>query len=223
MKKLFTHIPGEVPEELKGLIKSIPEEIANMASHAAGVLCFLVALPFLLLRVYDSDWALIGCLIFGISLLMVYCSSTIYHSVYKLKLKRRLRIFDHIAIYFLIAGSFTPFILIHLRTPQGWKILFALWFMVLIGGLFKLFFTHKFNKISTLAYVGMGAMALFIIKPLSIQIDASSLYWLAIGGASYLIGVVFYLWKKLYMGHLIWHLFVLGGSISHFFAIWFLL
>ncbi|MFT4733115.1 MAG: hemolysin III [Algoriphagus sp.] len=223
MKKLFSNIPERVPEDLKDLIKSIPEEIANMVSHAAGLLCFLIAVPLLIQRVQGSDWALIACIIFSLSLFMVYCSSTIYHSVYTLEIKRKLRVFDHMAIYFLIAGSFTPFILIHLRTSIGYTVLFALWLMVLIGSIFKYFFTHKFNIVSTLAYVGMGAMSFFIIKPLSGQIDASSLNWLAIGGTSYLIGVVFYLWKTLYMNHFIWHIFVLGGSLSHFIAIWYLL
>ncbi|MFT5885716.1 MAG: hemolysin III [Arcticibacterium sp.] len=220
MKKLFARIPEKVPENLKSLIKSIPEEIANMVSHAVGLLCFLIALPLLIQRVQGSDRALIGCIIFGISLFMVYCSSTIYHSVYKLEIKRKLRFFDHMAIYFLIAGSFTPFILIHLRTTLGYTVLFALWLMVLIGSVFKYFFTHKFNVVSTLAYVSMGAMAFFIIKPLSVQIEASSLNWLAVGGASYLIGVIFYLRKTLYMNHFIWHIFVLAGSLSHFIAIW---
>ncbi len=213
-------IPKEVPEELKPLIKSIPEEIANMISHGLGVLFFLIGIPLLLLRVQTDGWLTLGSVIFSISLLMVYFSSTIYHSVYKLYLKRRLRVFDHISIYFLIAGSFTPFVLKHVQTTLGWSILGLIWLMVLIGGIFKYFFTHKFNVVSTLAYVGMGGMAIFIITPLSENLTDSSLHWLALGGISYLAGVPFYLWKRLYMNHFIWHVFVLIGSVSHFMAVW---
>ena len=215
-------IPKEVPEELKPLIKSIPEEIANMVSHGLGILFFLVSIPLLLLRVQNDGWLLLGSAIFSVSLLMVYFSSTIYHSVYKLYLKRRLRVFDHISIYFLIAGSFTPFILAHIQTTLGWSLLGIIWLMVLIGGVFKYFFTHRFNVVSTLAYVGMGGMAVFIITPLRENLSDQSLLWLATGGISYLIGVPFYLWKGLKFNHLIWHIFVLGGSISHFMAVWFL-
>ncbi|MGR3810953.1 PAQR family membrane homeostasis protein TrhA [Jiulongibacter sp. NS-SX5] len=215
-------IPKEVPEELKPYIKSIPEEILNMLSHGIGALFFLVGVPFLIQKSVANFWLLLGVIIFGISLLMVYFSSTAYHSVYKLFLKKRLRVFDHISIYFLIAGSFTPFVLAHLQTSLGWSILGIIWLMVLIGGVFKYFFTHRFNVISTLAYVGMGCMALFIITPLSRNISPESLQWLSAGGISYIIGVPFYLWKKLPFNHFIWHLFVLGGSVSHFMAVWYL-
>lgn len=215
-------IPKEVPRELQTLIKSIPEEIANMLSHAAGAVFFLIATPLLLSRTHGNDWLFLGSLIFSISLLMVYISSTTYHSVYKLYLKRKLRVFDHVSIYFLIAGSFTPFILDKIQTTLGWSLLGVIWLMVLIGGVFKYFFTHRFNVISTLAYVGMGGMALFIITPLRENLNDQSLLWLAAGGISYLLGVPFYLWKTLKFNHLIWHLFVLGGSFSHFLAVWFL-
>ncbi len=222
MSKYLGFIPREVPEDLKLLVKSIPEEIANMISHGLGALFFLVGVPVMLFQANSNFWLLLGCVIFGVSLLMVYFSSTIYHSVYRLFLKRRLRVFDHISIYFLIAGSFTPFILAHLQTTLGWSILGVIWLMVMVGGVFKYFFTHRFNVISTLAYVGMGGMALFVITPLSESLPAQSLFWLSAGGVSYLLGVPFYLWKKLKFNHLIWHVFVLGGSISHYLAVWYL-
>lgn len=216
-------IPKAVPEDLKPLIKSIPEEIANMLSHGVGALFFLVATPFLISKTIGEPWLLVGTVIYSISLLMVYFSSTIYHSVYRLYLKKSLRVFDHISIYFLIAGSFTPFILMHIQTTLGWSVLGIIWLMVLIGGVFKYFFTHRFNVVSTLAYVGMGGMAVFLITPLSENLTEQSLFWLAAGGVSYLLGVPFYLWKNLYFNHFIWHLFVLGGSLSHFLAVWFLI
>ncbi len=98
----------------------------------------------------------------------------------------------------------------------------VLWTMVLVGGIFKYFFTHKFNLISTLAYVAMGCMVVFILEPLNNLVPSASLFWVSVGGLSYLIGVIFYLWKKMYFNHLIWHIFVLGGSLSHFIAVWLL-
>jgi hemolysin III len=194
-----------------------------MISHGIGALFFLISTPALILRPAGNYWLSLGTVVFSISLLMVYFSSTIYHSAYKFYLKRRLRVFDHVSIYFLIAGSFTPFILVHIQTTLGWSLLGIIWLMVLIGGVFKYFFTHRFNVVSTLAYVGMGGMALFLITPLSENLPGKSLSWLAAGGFSYLLGVPFYLWKNLKFNHLIWHVFVLGGSVSHYLAVWFLI
>lgn len=195
-----------------------------MISHGLGLFGFILSVPMLLIRAstIHNTWYFTGSLIFGLSLLMVYTSSTLYHSYYKAFVRKRLRVFDHISIYFLITGSFTPFILVHLQTSRGWLIFGILWSMVLIGGVFKFFFAHKYNLIATLAYVGMGCMAFFIINPLFAALSSRSASWLTIGGLSYLIGVVFYLWKKLKYSHFIWHLFVLFGSVSHFLAVWYL-
>lgn len=222
LQKLFKFVPDEVPENLRYGIKSIPEEIANMVSHGAGLLFFIIGIPLLIYKSVNSEIEgyFFGNLIFGVSLLMVYTSSTVYHSVFRLKIKRRLRIFDHISIYFLIAGSFTPFLLVYVRTETGNWVLISLWTMVLIGSIFKLFYTHKFKLVSTLAYVAMGALALFVLEPLRQNLPESSYLFLQIGLASYLVGVPFYLWKRLYHNHLIWHIFVLGGSLSHFIAAW---
>jgi hemolysin III len=222
--KLFKFIPDEIPKGLEGNIQSINEEIANMVSHGIGWLFFLFSVPALVLRANDAGniWYLIGCIVFGISLMMVYTSSTLYHSYYKDFVRKKLRVFDHISIYFLITGTFTPFILVHLQTSIGWTIFGILWMMVLVGSVFKYFFTHKYNLVATLAYVGMGCMAFIIINPLFSAISDTSATWLSLGGLSYLIGVIFYLWKKLKYGHFIWHLFVLGGSFSHFMAVWYL-
>jgi hemolysin III len=216
MSRYLWLIPKDVPSELRTQIKTIPEEVANMLSHGVGLVFFLIAVPLLWLRLEFSY----GAIAFGLTLLMVYFSSTLYHSVYKPVLKRRLRVVDHISIYFLIAGSFTPFILTHLQTTPGWWVLGVLWVMVLIGSVFKYFFTHRFNAVATFAYVGMAGMVLFVIAPLSRNLPDVSLNWLIAGGVAYLAGVPFYLWKSLYMNHLIWHIFVLAGSISHYLAVW---
>lgn len=196
-----------------------------MLSHGFGLVFFLTASPFLIFRAVqvDIDGYAFGSLVFCFSLLMVYTSSTIYHSVYKLKLKKPLRVFDHISIYFLIAGSFTPFIFLAVPSEIGKWVLITQWTMVAIGTVFKLFFTHTFKLISTLTYVGMGAMSLFVIEPLRLALPASSYQFLQLGLFSYLLGVPFYLWGKLPYNHLIWHVFVLGGSVSHFIAVWLML
>ncbi|MCL4139771.1 UNVERIFIED_CONTAM: hypothetical protein GTU68_014750 [Idotea baltica] len=195
-----------------------------MISHGIGLLFFLIGVPLLIYKGISAEgsWTLIGNLIFGVSLLMVYTSSAVYHSVYNLELRKRLRVIDHICIYFLIAGSFSPFILVYLQTDLGYLVFGILWLMVLVGSVFKYFFTHQYNLVATLAYVAMGCMAFFIIKPLTLVIPEVSTYLLAIGGISYTIGVVFYLWKTLKFNHLIWHVFVLIGSVAHFFSAWFL-
>ncbi len=222
---MFKHIPTTLPPELEYDIKSIKEENYNMVSHGLGVLLFIGLTPFILHRAYVSEntWYLWGCVIYSITLIMVYTSSTLYHSIYNDTLRQKMRIFDHISIYFLIAGSYTPFIFTHFKDTRGWIILGILWGMTILGSIFKLFFTHKFKLISTLAYIIMGWMAIFIMEPLLSTVSVRCFMWIAIGGAFYTTGVIFYLWEKLYQNHFIWHLFVLGGSISHFIAIWFML
>lgn len=211
----------QVPEHLKVDIKSINEERANMVSHGLGLLLFLISIPFLIFHSISTGvfGYYLGSIIYGISLIMLYTSSTLYHSSYHAKTRRRLRIFDHISIYFLIAGSYTPFILTHIQTTAGWTIFIVLWSMVLLGSIVKLFFVHKFKLISTMAYLVMGWLALFIIKPLYVELPRESFYWIAAGGLFYTIGAYFYMKEKMKYNHLVWHLFVLGGSIAHFVAV----
>lgn len=218
---MFGYMPKEVPELLRIDIKSIKEERANMISHGLGLALFLVSLPFLINYAYNSGVFeyFMGSLFYGISLLMVYTSSTLYHSSYKVKVRKRLRTFDHVSIYFLIAGSYSPFLLTHIQTTSGWTIFIILWSMVLIGSAVKLIFGHKFKLISTLAYLVMGWLAIFIIKPLYLELPRQSFYWIVFGGALYTIGAFFYMKDKMRYNHLIWHLFVLGGSIAHFIAV----
>lgn len=217
-------IPKTVPPNLSFDIKSIHEEVANMISHGIGLLLMVISSPFLLYKAYQSDvkYAFLSCLIYSICATMVYTSSTLYHSAYKLSLRRNLRIFDHISIYFLIAGSYTPFILMYLRTQKGYLVLAILWTMTVLGGLFKLFFTHKFKVLSTLAYLVMGWMAIFIYEPLHLVIPLDAMLYIKVGGAFYTTGTIFYLWKRLKQNHFIWHLFVLAGGIAHFIAVYLL-
>lgn len=216
--------PKFVPSNLKFDIKSIHEEVANFYSHGLGLILAILGMPYLLYYafIHPAKYSFISCVIYGISLIMVYTSSTLYHSAYTLQFRRRMRIFDHISIYFLIAGSYTPYILIYLRTKTALTILAILWSMVVIGSIFKLFFTHKFKVVSTIAYLIMGWMALFIYKPMKLVIPLDALLWIKIGGGFYTFGIIFYLWKPLKHNHLIWHIFVLLGSISHYVSVLFL-
>ena len=161
---MFGFLPDEIPEYLKIDIKSIPEERANMVSHGAGLLLFIVGIPFLIRYTFQTGHLayFLGTIVYCISLLMVYTSSTLYHSSYKAKVRKRLRLFDHISIYFLIAGSYSPFLLTHFQNTSGWIIFTVLWSMVLIGSMAKLFFGPDFKLISTGAYLVMGWLAIFI-------------------------------------------------------------
>jgi hemolysin III len=216
-------IPSYIPESVQYDIKSIREEVANMLSHGLGLLMAAVAVPFLLYYAYLSGKSLhlLGATIYSVSLLMVYFSSTLYHSSYSFSVRKFFRTMDHISIYFLIAGSYTPFILSHLQTSAGWTVFIILWATTAVGTIFKIFFVHKFKIVSTIAYLSMGWMAVFIFKSMVEALPPESIQWIIIGGLSYTLGSIFYLWNGLKYNHFIWHLFVLGGSVGHFIAVYF--
>lgn len=198
------------------------EEWANILTHGLGVLLILIGLPILLYSgMLSSMWYQIaGLLIFGLSLLLVYTVSTIYHLVWSLHLKHRWRIADHISIYFLIAGTHTPLILYYLNNSTGMFYLILLWSLVAIGVLYKLLFFDRFELLSVFFYLALGWMAVFTIPPMLETMGYTCLYWIIAGGLSYTLGIVFYLWQRLRYHHAIWHLFVLGGSFGHFMAVW---
>ena len=152
-------------------------------------------------------------------LMLLYTASTLYHSIPHITAKQRLKIFDHCAIYVLIAGSYTPFTLIGLRGHGGWWLFGVIWTLALAGVIFKLFYTGRFKLVSTLIYIGMGWMVIFAIKPMLQNIDTTTLAWLFTGGFFYTLGTVFYMSKKIPFTHAIWHVFVMLGSASHFVAI----
>ena len=220
---MFGYLPKEVPEHLKIDIKSVAEERANMISHGAGLLLFICTIPFLVYHTFQTgeQGYILGSIFYVVSLLMVYTSSTLYHSSFKVNVRKRLRMFDHISIYFLIAGSYSPFILTHFRTTSGWTIFITLWSMVVVGSLAKLIFGYRFKFISTMAYLVMGWLAIFIIKPMYLELPRVSFYWIVAGGLFYTVGAYFYMKERMRFNHLIWHLFVLGGSIAHFIAVYY--
>ncbi len=202
-------------------MEQIKKEIANSVSHGAGLLMALFGVPLLLWLGYHSPspYHFAGALIFGISLFMVYLSSTLYHSIQHERLKHILRIFDHISIYFLIAGSYTPFILIFLNQSFGWTVLTVIWSIVIIGSVFKIFWVDRFDKLSTGLYLLMGWGAVFLGEHFINSLPSICILWIILGGLSYSFGIIFYLWKGFRYHHFIWHLFVLGGSACHYVAV----
>lgn len=169
-----------------------------------------------------GEWTLTSFSVYGLSLVVLYAASTIYHYVQTPRLRLKLAIVDHAAIYLLIAGSYTPFTLITLEGATGLAIFAAIWTCAFIGMFFKLFFTGRFQTISTIMYILMGWMAILVIDPLMENLAEEGIFWLFAGGISYTIGALFFLLDhKLKFNHAIFHVFVLGGSFSHFLAVYF--
>jgi len=197
------------------------EELANAISHAVGLAGAMIAAPFLILNAaaHGDILAVIGSSVFITTAIILYFSSTIYHATQKTELKKRLRVFDHMAIFLLIAGTYTPFTMGILRDSIGW-ILFGLVWGIAIGGIIlKLLVGVRFPKLSTFIYLGMGWIALFAAKDLWLSMPPAGIIWLMLGGLAYTIGVAFYAAPRFKYTHFIWHLFVLIGTTCHFFAV----
>jgi hemolysin III len=199
------------------------EDAFNVTSHAVGFVLSIIAFIALLERAITLGNALhiISFSIFGISLIFLYGTSTIYHSTKNLARRSNLRILDHASIYVLIAGTYTPFTLITLHGTTGWVIFGVCWLMALTGIILKLFFTGKFRLLSTLMYVLMGWLILFAIGPLIDKFPSAGLKWLIAGGLAYTLGAALYSVKKIRFNHAIFHVFVLLGSGCHFVAVYF--
>ena len=172
-----------------------------------------------LAAIHGDGWQLAGAIVFGITLLLLYTASTLYHAIQHPIAKGRLKVFDHCAIYLLIAGTYTPFTLIGLRGPWGWGLFAAIWTIALAGVVFKLFHTGRFPRLSTALYVAMGWLVVVAIKPMLASIDVWTLGWLLAGGVFYTLGTYFYHRESIPYAHAIWHLFVIAGSVCHFVAV----
>jgi len=199
------------------------EERLNVITHAIGIIFGITALVLLVVHssLNGNAWHIVSFSIFGASLIILYSSSTSYHMAKSPKLRSRLRINDHASIYVLVAGTYTPFTLVILNGALGWTIFGLSWGFALTGIILKVFFTGKYNIISTLMYVLMGWAIVFAIKPLIDNLSFEGLLWLFIGGIAYTIGAVLYAIKKLKFNHAIFHVFVLLGSFSHFVSVYF--
>ena len=200
------------------------EEKLNIWSHALGLLASIIAFPFLMKKAfsYSDFWEIGSFIIYACSLIILYAASTFYHAAKKPKKRRTLNIFDHAAIYVLIAGSYSPFCLVALESNLGWYMFIAVWFFALTGIVLKLFFTGRFDKISTAMYLLMGWQVLFFIKPLIAALTSFGLNLLIAGGIFYTVGAILYSIKKMPYNHATFHVFVLLGSLSHFLALYFL-
>lgn len=197
------------------------EEKINIITHAIGIGLSIIALVLLVVFavLYGDVWHIVSFSIYGASLLALYSASTIYHSRQDLKWRYRFNIVDHSAIYILIAGTYTPFTLVTLNGTVGWVLFGVTWGIAAIGIIFKIFFTGRFDIVSTIAYVAMGWIVIFAINPLMNNLPINGLFWLFLGGIFYTLGAVIYAIQKIKFNHAIFHIFVLLGSISHFFAV----
>ncbi len=199
------------------------EEKTNIISHAIGLVLSIVALVLLVMRasLHGDMLQLVSVSIFGLSLIALYTASTFYHRAKDPSLRARLRIIDHATIYVLIAGTYTPLTLIALGGLIGWVIFGASWAMAATGISLKVFFTGKFDLVSTLMYVFMGWIIVFAIKPLMDNMSSEGLFWLFAGGVAYTTGAIIYSIRKIPFNHATFHMFVLLGSFCHFVSVYF--
>jgi hemolysin III len=199
------------------------EEKINIISHAIGFILSMVALVLLVrhANLHGGVWHIVSFSIFGASLIILYAASTFYHSAKKAELRNRLKIVDHASIYVLIAGTYTPFTLVTLKGAIGWVIFGTSWGLALTGIILKLFFTGKYDLMSTIMYVLMGWIIVFAIKPLINNLPLEGFLWLVAGGISYTIGAILYSIKKIKLNHAIFHMFVIMGSFCHFISVFF--
>jgi len=201
---------------------SSTEEKINVLTHGFGLLLSSIALYLLILKAiqFNKPIQSLSFIIYGLSLIILYAASTLYHASKDPEKRRRLNIFDHASIYVLIAGSYTPFALVTLEGKVGWWLFGIIWTFALTGVILKLYYTGKYDKLSTIMYVAMGWIVIFAMKPLIENLNQTGLYWLIAGGIFYTIGALFYSYAKLKYNHAIFHVFVLLGSFAHFIAIY---
>lgn len=196
------------------------EEIANSVSHGVGFLAAVALLPLLVHNAQPHGTAMVvGATVFGVSTCLLYLTSTVYHALTPARAKRLFQVLDHSAIYLLIAGTYTPFLLGALRGPWGWTLFGVIWAMAGLGILFKAVGGIRYPRLSTAVYLGMGWLVVVAAKPLWEAVPAWGLFWLAAGGLAYTAGVGFYAASRLPYRHLVWHLFVLAGTACHAVAV----
>ena len=212
---------NKIPADAKNY--SFGEEIANSVTHGIGALLAVAGLIVLISAavVHGNTWHIVSSSIFGSSMILLYLASTLYHSIPAPRAKKVLRLFDHIAIYLLIAGTYTPFLLVNLRGPWGWSLFALVWGIALTGIILKVTPLGHKRGLSLTLYLALGWIILIAIKPLLSALEPVGMRLLVAGGLAYTGGVIFYGWQRLPYNHAIWHLFVLAGSCLHFFAVLF--
>ncbi|MFV0488069.1 MAG: PAQR family membrane homeostasis protein TrhA [Vibrio fluvialis] len=202
---------------------SVKEEVANAISHGVGLILGIVGLVLLLVKAVDhraDALTIVSMSIYGGSMIALFLASTLYHAIPHQNAKRWLKTFDHCAIYLLIAGSYTPFLLVSLRTPLAFGLMIVIWSIALIGIIMKIAFVYRFKRLSLVTYLTMGWLSLIVIYQLARNLDVGGLTLLAAGGVVYSLGVIFYVAKRIPYNHAIWHAFVLAGCACHFLAIY---
>jgi len=209
--------------EMSPLRYSLGEEIANSVTHGVGVFLSIAGLVILVIfaTLYGNAWHIVACSVFGATLILSYTASTLYHSIQLPGAKYVLRILDHAAIFLLIAGTYTPFMLVNLNGPWGWSLFGIIWGLAILGIAFQTTMLRRCTSVSVALYVAMGWAVVIAIKPLLASVATGGLVLLILGGIAYTAGVGFYVWRRLPYNHMIWHIFVLAGSILHFFAVLF--
>jgi hemolysin III len=202
---------------------TLGEEIANSVTHGIGAGLGITALVILVTfaGLNGDTWQVASFAIFGSTLTLAYLSSTLYHSFQSPRVKSVFRIFDHSAIFLLIAGTYTPFTLVNMRGGWGWTLFGSIWGFAIGGVVLKAIFIDRLRAIPMIMYVCMGWLIVIALKPLLTSLPVEGFVWLFIGGLSYTLGLIFFAWNSLPFNHAIWHLFVLGGSVCHFFCMLF--
>ena len=201
---------------------SLAEEVANSISHGVGFVLGIVGLVLLLVQAVDANasaTAITSYSLYGGSMILLFLASTLYHAIPSPRAKVWLKKFDHCAIYLLIAGTYTPFLLVGLDSPLARGLMIVIWGLALLGILFKLTIAHRFKVLSLMTYLLMGWLSLIVVYQLAVKLDIGGVTLLAVGGIIYSLGVIFYVCKRIPYNHAIWHAFVLGGSACHFLAI----
>ncbi|MCB0045081.1 MAG: hemolysin III family protein [Caldilineaceae bacterium] len=203
--------------------QSLGEEIANAVTHGIGAALSVAGLTLLIvMAVLRGDgWRLAGSIVFGVTLVFLYLASTLYHAIQTERAKRFFHRLDHVGIAFLIAGTYTPILLVKMRTTAGLTVFGIIWALAVAAAVGKIFFMARFRILSTLVYVGMGWIAVFIIVPLAHAMGWGGMMWLIAGGIAYCLGIIPFLWTTIPYHHTIWHLFVMAGSILHYLGIYF--
>ena len=207
---------------MKGRLQTSHEEVANSISHGVGLLAAVIGAPILIVTAVRAGGTLgvIGASVFAATMVLLYLSSTIYHALPNGRTKQLFQLFDHSAIYLLIAGTYTPFTFGVLRGVLGWTLFGIIWGLAIGGILIKSLSRIRGDKVSTFIYLLMGWLVLIAIKPLWEGLSTAGLAWLVAGGVAYSVGVIFFVYDRLKFGHFIWHLFVLTGTACHFVAVW---
>jgi hemolysin III len=197
------------------------DELASSIIHGVGIVLSIAGLATLVAvaALHGDALSVAACAVYGSTLVMLYTASTLYHSVSLATAKPALRALDHMAIYLLIAGTYTPFTLIALPPTWGWSLFTAVWVLALIGSALELGLFRRYHKLALLLYVGMGWIGMIAFKPLSAHLQTGGMTLLIAGGLAYTLGVPFYLWRRLPYNHALWHVFVLAGSVLHFLAV----